>query len=127
MSLSETIEAQVKALYNSMRTQQAVANELCVSQQFIQQLLSGKVKFDNVKVSVVDKMFPNAIYNLAGTVNINKNHNSQIINGSAVGLALHSPFSKSEFLRTLSKKIMASEELTAEQKVKFYNFLNNET
>ena len=60
MSLASIFEEEIRHLYGILGTQQAVADELGVTRQFIQQILSGKAKCSNITLGMVERMFPDA-------------------------------------------------------------------
>lgn len=58
MSLSKALEDFIRKLYVELGTQQAVAEYLGITQSYVQQILSGRTQTKNMKIEVLDKMFP---------------------------------------------------------------------
>lgn len=58
MSLSKALEDFIRTLYVELGTQQAVAEYLGITQSYVQQILSGRTQTKNMKIEVLDKMFP---------------------------------------------------------------------
>ena len=79
MTLDQQIESILRSEYDSGKTQQEMAETLHISQQYIQQLLSGQRKVSGLTLKILMKMFPRATLNLQGDTVIAEN--SGINNG----------------------------------------------
>ena len=117
--LSEQILEYIRAEYNSgQKTQQEIADALNIEHPTINRLLSGKRSADGLTIGTFDKMFPNAKVDLTGTTAlISAPRNS----GNVIGI--NNGTLESDCLSTVMDKILTTEELTAEEKVKVLKVL----
>ena len=117
--LADQILEYIKTEYSNGRsTQQEIADTLHVDQQTINRLLSGKRKPDGLTVGTFDKMFPHAKIDLTGTsAIISAPQNS----GAVVGVNNGSV--SADCLSSVMDKILSTDDLTAEEKVKVLKVL----
>lgn len=129
MSLSKALEEYIRKLYGELGTQQAVANELGVSQVFVQQLLSGRSNAKNITLGVLEKMFPHATFDLGdggGNQHFHDVQNSNIANGPQTinsGVQSGCMLSIPEVFTCLTDSIMAHTDLSAADKVRLYSLV----
>ena len=117
--LAEKIIEYVKSEYNGGQlTQQEIAEALNVDQQTINRLLSGKRKAAGLTVGTFDKMFPKAKIDLTGA---NAVISAPSNSGNVVGV--NNGNISADCLSGVMDKILSTEELTAEEKVKVLKVL----
>lgn len=117
--LAEQILEYVRAEYNSgQKTQQEIADALNVEHPTINRLLSGKRSAEGLTIGTFDKMFPRARIDLTGTnAVISAPQNS----GAVVGV--NNGNISADCLSSIMDKILSTEDLTAEEKVKVLKVL----
>ncbi len=117
--LSEQILEYIRAEYDSgHKTQQEIANALNIEHPTINRLLSGKRSADGLTIGTFDKMFPHAKVDLTGTsAIISAPQNS----GAVVGVNNGSV--SADCLSSVMDKILSTDDLTAEEKVKVLKVL----
>jgi len=68
MTLAETVKDAIKKEHMSGMTQQQIADRHNVSRSYIQSLLTGRCPYEGITIDSLQKMFPNAILGLNGTI-----------------------------------------------------------
>ena len=117
--LAEQIINYIREEYSKGRTtQQEIATALNVDHQTINRLLSGKRSADGLTVGTFDKMFPKAKIDLTGT---NAVISAPSNSGNVVGV--NNGNISADCLSGVMNKILSTEELTAEEKVKVLKVL----
>lgn len=119
MNLEELVEARIREMYESGKTQTEIA-ELCnVAQSYIQRLLSGKQNAGGITIRVFCRMFPNATVNLNGGTTITAG-NIAIKNHGTVQQSVDSSTEKFSQLQT---KVIMDDAIPAEYKVAFLKLI----
>ena len=117
--LADQILKYIKEEYAKGRTtQQKIADGLHVDHQTINRLLSGKRKPDGLTVGTFDKMFPHAKIDLSGT---NAVFSAPQNSGAVVGV--NNGNVSADCLSSIMDKILSTDDLTAEEKVKVLKVL----
>ena len=115
--LAEQIKEYIKALNDGRKTQEELAKELHVAQSVVNRLLSGRKKVELLTISTFQKMFPDATVDLLGSAIINAPQNR----GNVVGI--NNGHMGPDCLSEVMDKILQTEELTAEEKIKVLKVL----
>ena len=116
---SKDIISALKSEYASGMTYEEIAKKHGVSYTYIHNLFSGKRSVDGLTLKKINKLFPDAILHLYGdkiTITANQNH------GNVVGVN-HGGAIETDYLSTILDKILATEDLTAEEKIKVIKVL----
>lgn len=119
MNLEEVIEAHIRGLYESGKTQIEIAESCNVPQPYIHRLLSGKQNVGGITIRVFCKMFPNATVNLNGGTTITAG-NIAIKNHGTVQQSVDSSTEKFSQLQT---KVIMDDAIPAEYKVAFLKLI----
>ena len=118
MIACKEVLAELRRKYDSGLTQQKIANASGVSRSYIRDLLSGKRKIDGLTLKKINQLFPRSLLLLTGdTVSIHADRNS----GNVVGVN-HGSVSQ-DCLSAIQNKILETDDLTAEEKVKVLRVL----
>lgn len=121
MTIAEQIKAVIKAEYNEGMTQQEIAARHCITQAYIQRLLSGQRECEGLSLRVVSRMFPRATLNINGDTVVAENSG---INNGVMGInhgTVHADSSAAvEKFRAelISEIIMLDEQVTKDQILK---------
>lgn len=115
--LAEQIREYLKALNDGRKTQEEMAKELHVAQSVVNRLLSGRKKFEYLSIGTFDRMFPEASIDLKGAALIHAPQNR----GNVVGI--NNGHMAADCLSEVMDKILSTEELTAEEKIKVLKVL----
>ena len=113
---AKDILAELRHIYDDGATQQEISDRTGVSRSYIRDLLSGKRPVDGLTLKKINQLFPRSVLLLSGdTVSINADRNSgNVVNGDQISDGC---------LSAIIDKIIASDELTAEEKVKVIKVL----
>ena len=118
MIATKEILVKLRQLYDSGATQQEISKATGVSRSYVRDLLSGKRQIDGLTIKKVNQFFPRAVLLLDGdTVSIHASSNA----GNVVGVN-HGTVSQ-DCMSAVQDKILGSEDLTAEEKVKVLKVL----
>ena len=114
----------LKERYNKGATQREIAIDAGCSHQYISKLLNGTLDPSRMSLKTFFKLFPNARIIFDGDRrmgDVHHNTNSPVIqgDGNTIGAA-----SGEETAARFLKRIMASDDIDAETKVKLYNLFN---
>lgn len=116
MRFSKIILDTINAEYQSGLSQEEIAARHHISQAHVQRIISGKANLDNLRLETLEKMFPDAVLYLNGdNVSIHADQNR----GAVVGVNRGTITPDRDILSEIEKKILAADELSSDEKVKF--------
>ena len=108
----------LRSRWEAGETQQQIANSTGISRSYLCEILSGKAGVDRITVGTINKLFPKATLQLEGDAAvISAPRNS----GNVIGI--NNGTMESDCLSGVMNKILATEDLTAEEKVKVLKVL----
>ena len=117
------ILAELAEVYKAGATQKEIADKAGISHQYISQLMTGRVKPESLTLRKLSQLFPDARIVFGGDRRIGDVHhntNSPVIQGDGNTVAAQpSEETASAFLQ----RIMESDDIDAETKVKIYRML----
>lgn len=115
---SNDILSALKAEYDSGMTYEEIAKKHGVSYTYIHNLFSGKRSIDGLTLKKINKLFPDAVLHLYGdkvTITAPQNQGNVVgVNNGAI---------ETDCLSAVLDKLLATEDLTAEEKVKVIKVL----
>ena len=119
----DDILAELAEVYKAGATQKEIADKAGISHQYISQLMTGRVKPESLTLRKLSQLFPDARIVFGGDRRIGDVHhntNSPVIQGDGNTVAAQpSEETASAFLQ----RIMESDDIDAETKVKIYRML----
>ena len=116
MDIYKQITELLKSEYDAGATYQELADKYGVSYTHMHNLLNGKRAVSGISLDFLFKLFPKATINLTGdTVSIHADYNSGNVNGVS--------HVNSNCIASIFDKVLESEDLSAEEKVKFLQVL----
>lgn len=125
MEIYEEIQKRLRTIRDNGLTQQEISKQTGISQPFISQLLNPKDGVERIKhleLSKFFKLFPDARIEFGGDRQIGDVHhntNSPVIQGDGNTIGTPGEETAAAFL----KRVMASEDIEAETKVKLYRMM----
>lgn len=115
--LAQMITDAIEAAYAEGKTQKEVAQKFNTTCTTINRLLSGKRSTGKLTIETFDRMFPEASIDLKGAALIHAPQNR----GNVVGI--NNGHMGPDCLSEVIDKILSTEELTAEEKIKVLKVL----
>ena len=115
--LADMVTEYIRQQYAAGKTQAKIAEELNVDNPTINRIISGKRKVELLTIGTFQKMFPHAAVDLRGAALIHAPQNR----GNVVGI--NNGHMGANCLSEIMDKILSTEELTAEEKIKFLKVL----
>jgi len=103
-------------IYQTGTTQQEISEKTGVAQSYIADLMSGKKKFGGLTLRKINQLFPDATINLHGDTVMADNSGALVENDTPANI-------EAAFLIDKIDRIVDSDELTAEEKVKVLKVL----
>jgi transcriptional regulator with XRE-family HTH domain len=127
MDYAEIIKEKLAEMKRDGKTQEEIAKETGITQSHISKLMSAKCSIEKIKRIRLEsffKLFPNAriVFDDRRTIGDVTNNSGQVVNGD-VTAPLPPPPSARAAEDAVIARIMASDDLDAETKVKLYTLL----
>ncbi len=131
MDIYQEIQTKIRELRDSGMTQAEISNITGISQPFISQLLNpknGAERVSHLQLEKFFKLFPNAriVFDDRRMMGDVTNNSGQVVNGDVT--APLPPLPQQQGARDADEflaRIMASDEIDAETKVRIYNLFKN--
>lgn len=118
----DEILRELAEVYKAGATQREIAERAGISHQYISQLMTGRVKPESLTLRKIAQLFPNARIVFCGDRrlgDVHHNTNSQVIQGDGNTIGTPGEETAAAFL----KRVMASDDIEAETKVKLYRMM----